>query len=52
MPVRDQFLVRVDIATALHCRSLRSAERLGIADQHDGKRARQEVPQYRKVEVG
>src|SRR5215467_14586966 len=42
-PVRDQFLVRVDIATALHRRSLRSAESLGIADQHDGERAGREL---------
>ena len=38
-PVRDQLLIRVDVAAALHCRGLCPAECFGIADQHDGKRA-------------
>ena len=44
-PVRDQLLVRIDVAAALHRRGLGSAERLGIADQHDGKRAGRELLQ-------
>ena len=51
-PVRDQLLVRVDIAATLHCRGLRSTERLGIADQHDGERAGRELPQYCRIKVG
>ena len=51
-PVRDQLLVRVDVAAALHRRRLCSAERLGIADQHDGERAGREFPQDRGVKVG
>ena len=51
-PVRDQLLVRIDVAAALHRRGLRSAKRLGIADQHDGKRAGREFLQDRRVKVG
>ncbi len=51
-PVRDQLLVRIDVAAALHGRGLRAAERLGIADQHDGERAGHELLQHRGVEVG
>ena len=51
-PVRDQLLVRVDVAAALHRRGLGPAERLGIADQHDGERAGRELLQYCGVEVG
>ena len=51
-PVRDQLLVRIDVAAALHCRGLCPAERLGIADQHDGERAGCELLQYCRVEVG
>ncbi len=50
--VRNQFMVRVDFAAALQCRGLRSAERLGIADQHDGKRAGCQFQQDGAVEVG
>jgi hypothetical protein len=50
--VRDQLLVGVDIAAALHCRALRSPERLGIADQYDGERAGRELPQYCGIKVG
>jgi hypothetical protein len=49
--VRDQFLVRIDVASSLHRRCLRPAQRLGIADQHYGERARRELLQYRKVEA-
>ena len=51
-PVRDQLLVRIDVAAALHRRGLCPAERLGIADQHDGERAGHKLPQYGRVEVG
>ena len=51
-PVRDQLLVRIDVAAALHRRGLCPAERLGIADQHDGERAGRELLQYCRVEVG
>ena len=51
-PVRDQLLVRVDVAAALHRRGLCPAERLGVADQHDGERAGRELPQDSEVEVG
>ncbi len=48
--VRDQLLVRVDIAAALHRRSLGRAQRLGIADEHDRQRTRRKLPQYGGVE--
>jgi hypothetical protein len=51
-PVRDQLLVRIDVAAALRRRGLCRAERLGIAYQHDGERAGRELLQYRKVELG
>jgi hypothetical protein len=51
-PVRDQLLVRIDVATALHCRRLCPTERLGIADQHDGECTGHEVAQFCRVEVG
>jgi hypothetical protein len=51
-PVRNELLVRIDVAAGLHCRGVCPAERLGIADQHDGERAGRELLQYRKVELG
>ena len=51
-PVRDQLLVGIDGAAALHGCRLCPAERLGIADQHDGERAGREILQDRKVERG
>ena len=51
-PVGDQLLVRIDVAAALHRRGLCPAERLGIADQHDGERAGRELLQDCRVEVG
>src|SRR6516225_1351244 len=41
--MRDQFLVRIDFAAALHGCGLGRAERLGIADQDDGKRSGSEA---------
>ena len=40
-PVSDQLLVWIDAAAVLHRCGLRSAKRLSVANQHDGKRARQ-----------
>ena len=48
----DQLLVRIDFAAALHRRGFCSAERLGIAHQHNGKRAGREFVQDRRVKVG
>jgi len=45
-------VVRIDVAATLHCRGLCPAERLGIADQHDGKRAGHEVPGERLALAG
>ena len=42
-PVSDKLLVWIDAAAVLHRCGLRSAKRLGVANQHDGKRARQEL---------
>jgi hypothetical protein len=51
-PVRNKFLVRIDVATALQRRGLRSAERLGIANQHNGERAGDKFQRDWRVEVG
>jgi len=50
--VRDQLLVRVDVAAALQRRRLRPAKRLGVADQDDGECAGREFPQDTEVKVG
>jgi hypothetical protein len=49
--MRNQLLVRIDVATALHCRRLCRADSLGISDQDDGERTGREFPQYCKVKV-
>jgi len=51
-PVCDELLVRIEVAAALHCCGLCSAERLGIADEHDGQRAGHEFLQFYGVELG
>ena len=50
--MRDQLLVRIDVAAALHRRGLCPAEGLGIPDQHDGERTGCELLQYCGVDVG
>jgi hypothetical protein len=34
-PLRDQFLVRIDVATVMDSRGLLAAERLGVAERID-----------------
>ena len=46
----DQLLVRVDLTAIPHCRSLGTAERLGIADQHDGERTRDELAEQARID--
>src|SRR5262252_8689291 len=49
--VCHQFLVRIDVAAALYSRRFRCAERLRVADQHNGERTRCQLVQYCGVEV-
>ena len=51
-PLRDQFLIWVNVTPALDRRGLCRTERLRIADQHDGERPGSELLQYRHVEAG
>jgi hypothetical protein len=50
--VCDEFLVGIDVAAGLYRRGLCTTERLGIADQHNGKRAGHAVLQFCRVELG
>src|SRR5262249_57650522 len=49
--VGNQLWVGINVTATLQSRCLGCAERLGVADQHDGERTRRKLAQYRGVQV-